>query len=43
LVFAQADLVAYVCDLGVGVYLAPGNELAHEDAQRDTMSINKHM
>jgi hypothetical protein len=23
LVFAQADLVAYVCDLGVGVYLVP--------------------
>src|SRR5215217_7107553 len=23
LIFAQADLVAYACDLGVGVYLAP--------------------
>jgi hypothetical protein len=31
LVFAQADLVAYACDLGVGVYLAPGNQIAHED------------
>src|SRR5918998_441266 len=23
LVFAQADLVAYACDLGVGIYLVP--------------------
>jgi hypothetical protein len=25
LVFAQADLVAYVCDLGVGIYLVPSS------------------
>src|SRR5215208_2952407 len=31
LVFAQADTLAYVCDLGVGIYLVPSS-LAHLDS-----------
>ena len=42
LIFAQADLVAYACDLGVGVYLAPSAlALVDSSEHRSALVVGK--